>query len=912
MCARNCCGIIILWVASVLLHENAAAQTVPLDEAIVRFQETWRVDLSYDAALLDGRQTAWITPVGTTPESDLQILLTDTGLVFRRLSSGTLSLAKSKSTGSISGRVVNDSTGAALSRVHIKLGILEVDAVTDNDGRFTISNVMPSEYQVRATHIGFAPKWEEVTVSAGDTVDLVLRMAEVSYMLEPTGIVAPGSNLRLPTSLVSGLTQSQFSNVGGLGTVDLIRSLDRVTGVKVHPLSGDIHIQGGDPGEHAFVLDGNPIFNPVHLHGLIGALNPFAVDEVEIAKAGFNASEGSYLAGVISSSHALPDSGLYYRDFHIDPLSFNTRLAVGSGDRFKVMGAVRKSVWNGGWSWMRSSAIDQLLLSWNAPDYFLQRASFYTVQSVFPQLYEVFLEQLDNIAPPALPDVDYLDIHLAGHIRFSGGQLLRGSFYDSASRVHGRRLIGSILEEDADTAAPELYDWENRASHVSWSEFLGSSVLWRTRARHSHYRLAHSYDGLSRQTALTVFGDRLFFNLEPVDDGNNVEEWAIKSTIDAEHSFGSLQAGLEIIRTSYQFVFPSIFPQTINLDNHAMRYVLYVQDTNRLAPGIKLTLGSRFTATVGSVYAEPRTSLEFSAGDIFNARIASGQYHQFLNRYEVTTLSPSTIVPYSRLWLPVDASIRPPMARHLAAEARLALPSGLNIRLEGYYKALLRLYRIDYPRLFQPDDGDTIFRDRELITDQNGFAEESHGRAYGFSSDLSYSFRRAKAGWQHTWSISEREYEFRGGDLRTEPVPWGVPHQSHIYAGFVPSPMVQLGLHWHGSWGRTWGFRTAYYDLLGMDVNQPLVLSGYDFRNPTARSHQLPAIRQMDLSVAVTTSIRSAKIIAQADLINVRNRRNVAHYVLAETDRGEAGSTVDRQNRYLLGRAFVFSLRVQL
>ena len=908
------CTILLVVTACALLQQDSTAQQISLSEALLLFQDSWRVDLSYDADLLDGRTTEWSSPVGPTPASDLRILLLNTGLAFRRLASGTLSVEILPQFGAISGLVVDDSTGMPLSRTHITLGQELAKAVTDNFGQFTVTLIEPGDYQLLATHIGYAPMRVDVTVAVNRVSELVLRLSPVTYKLEPATVVGAGSSLRLPTSLISGLTQEQFSSASGLGTVDLVRSLDKVTGVQVHPLSGDIHIQGGDPGEHVFVLDGNPIFNPVHLHGLIGALNPFAVDQVEIIKAGFEPAAGSYLAGVIRSTHLLPDSNRYFRDFHVDPLSFNSRLAVGISDRFQIMGAIRKSVWNSGWSWMRSPAVDRLLLSWNEPDYFLQRASFYTVQSVLPQLYDVFVERLDRISPPALPDVDYLDVHVAGRMRFSGGDMAKGSFYQSTSGIHGRRLISTILEEDGeDTSAPDLYDWENRAWHLSWSEIVGSSILWETRIRRSDYRLYHAYDGLSRQTALTVFGDRLFFNLEPIDDGNAVAEWALESTWDVDHALGSLRAGLELTHTDYRFAFPSIFPQTIAVDGLAVRYAAYVQDTNRLAPGIELTLGSRFTLSQGKTYVEPRGSVRFSAGEVFNARIASGQYYQFLNRYEITTLSPNTVVPYTRFWIPVDASILPPMARHLAAEARLNLPVGLDIQLEGYYKNLSRLYRVDYPRLFQPDDGSTVFRVQELITDQEGFVEESHGRAYGFSSDMSYSYRRAKMGWQHTWSVSEREYEFRGGDLRTESVPWSVPHQSHVYAGIAPTNSTQVGLHWHGSWGRAWGFRKAYYDLFGMDVNQPLVLGGFDFRNPsTAFLHQLPAVRQLDLSVAFTTTYRSANIIAQADLINVRDRKNIAHYVLEESDGGDAGPRIGIQNRYLLGRALAFSLRVQL
>jgi len=87
------------------------------------------------------------------------------------------------------------------------------------------------------------------------------------------------------------------------------------------------------------------------MYGLIGATSPVAIQRITVDKAGFSASKGSYLAGVINAEHALSDSDPYPLDVQIDPLSVNARFNVSTGTSETVqtdfMTAFRASEWNG-------------------------------------------------------------------------------------------------------------------------------------------------------------------------------------------------------------------------------------------------------------------------------------------------------------------------------------------------------------------------------------------------------------------------------------------------------------------------------------------------------------------------------------------------------------------------------------
>ena len=910
----------IILGSGILASREAAAQQIPLREAIVRFQGAWRVDISYDASLLDGRWTSWTRPEESNAEADLARLLEGTGLKPHRLAGGSLSVVLTPQAGIIVGRVLQASADTPLSRAHVQVETPEKLHIrlTDAGGRFRIPGLLPGTYKVVASHVGFAPDSALVTLAAGATSELTIRLSLVSKELPPVLIEAAVTDLSIPEILSNVRGREEVSLVAGLGTPDVIRSLDRAPGIQVGDLSGNVHIQGGDAGEHRFLLDGNSIFFPLHVLGLVGSINPFAVDRVEVSKAGFGAPEGSYLSGVIHASHALRDSAGYFGDFQIDPLSLNARLGADIGARVNFMGAVRRSLWNSV-PWLRSSAIDSLLLSWNAPDKFLQRASFFTVQSLQPQLYDLFIQRLDGVPPPDLPDISFSDIHLAARVGLGGGIALSPSYFRSSSGILGRRLIASLLEDDESVAQPDQYEWKNESAQVTYSHVMGTSTLATVQARTSHYRLAHTFAGLSRQDAQTVIYDRLFFNLEPVDNGNEIREYGLGVGLDVQHAYGTFEMGAELVGTRHRFTLPSIFPQTINVDGASVRFAAYAEDTNSIAPGVTLTLGSRLTYSREQArwYAEPRSALAVDIEDLFAIQLAAGQYYQFVNQFEVTTLSPSAIVPYKRFWLPVDGSMKPPVSRHLAANLALTPGSHWTLRLEGYYKWQPRLYRVDYPTLYSPDDGEIVFRIPEPIETQDGFIELSHGRAYGVSAALEYARSWLGVGLQGEASIAEREYEFRGGERRMEPVPWSEPYRARVYFDLSPVPPLEFSAHLHGAWGRVWGFRQAYYDLLGMDVNQPLEFGEFDFRQPsTLQAHKLPPVRQLDLGISYERPVGSLLLRGRLDVLNAAGRYNIAHFDLREISvpatEPEIGpeAALTKGSRRLLGRTVVFSLRL--
>jgi len=80
-------------------------------------------------------------------------------------------------TGSIDGRVVNDSTGAPVQGASITTSPATSAPLTDGDGRFTIQDIEAGEYSITAQKSGFESATVSIAVREDETTEATLLMA---------------------------------------------------------------------------------------------------------------------------------------------------------------------------------------------------------------------------------------------------------------------------------------------------------------------------------------------------------------------------------------------------------------------------------------------------------------------------------------------------------------------------------------------------------------------------------------------------------------------------------------------------------------------------------------------------------------------------------------------------------------
>jgi TonB-dependent starch-binding outer membrane protein SusC len=93
-------------------------------------------------------------------------------------------LAVAQDTGTVAGTVVEAATQRPLAGVHVTIVGTRLGSLTNQEGRFLITNVPAGTQEVRATMFGYARSSETVTVAAGATVTTSLSIRETAIELE--------------------------------------------------------------------------------------------------------------------------------------------------------------------------------------------------------------------------------------------------------------------------------------------------------------------------------------------------------------------------------------------------------------------------------------------------------------------------------------------------------------------------------------------------------------------------------------------------------------------------------------------------------------------------------------------------------------------------------------------------------
>ena len=181
--------------------------------------------------------------------------------------SWTAPLVAQQPTGTIRGRITDNSTQQPIVGVIVTVG--SRSAVTQNDGRFTITGVPSGSDLLRARLIGYLPANQPVMVAGGDTVVVDVALAASAVGL--SAIVVTGYGMQRAgdiTGSVTAVHDSQFNTGRVVSPQMLIQS--KVAGVQVvesNDPGGGINLRIRGPtswtasSEPLYVIDGVPLGN---------------------------------------------------------------------------------------------------------------------------------------------------------------------------------------------------------------------------------------------------------------------------------------------------------------------------------------------------------------------------------------------------------------------------------------------------------------------------------------------------------------------------------------------------------------------------------------------------------------------------------------------------------------------------
>lgn len=916
-----CCALLLLlWQAGgAVWAQEQPTPSRPLGVVLVEVARALNVDLMYDPALVANHQAPKGEAFGS-PTHQLQALVRHANLTVRQLPSGTYVLMPAQplpppSEGLVQGLVRDALTGDPLPGAHVLILGLAVD-VADAHGRFHFSSVPPGDYQLSASYVGYQAVLDSIRVRAGETIVRRFQLAPQPIYISP--LIVEGERTQTRFDAYSQIRPQRGLAPHTHGVADAVRGLNNLMGVRVGDAMADVHVQGGESGEHQFRLDGAPLFEPVHLRGLLGAFNPFAIKQIQVHKAGFGAAHGSHIAGVIEAEHTVRSLDGRHLDVQVDPLSVNGRAFAAlprwgqlQGD---LMVAGRRSLWQ----LHQPAQLSTLLEEWNAPDAFLPKASLLAAQEQYPALAARLGQTKDTLKynPQQVPNLGFSDVHAATRLRIGTNHRLYGSVYRGWNRIDGNGISVEVAPDSTGGdpyVSRDDYRWTNSVAQIQYVGVLNAKTLLTTRVRKSRYHLQHTYN--ASQNAVRPLGIdfvvRLPKDVEPADDGNRIRELAVESRIDRMHGTGHLaQFGISAVRTDHRFSIEDMYFKPIQNEASNWQFTAFGEEQHQVSEALKVTVGSRLTwlPQRQRFYLEPRLQAQYhqrqSRIGPWSARLASGLYRQFINQFEISSISPSALLPAIRFWLPVDSTMRPPQAYHAALDLAWEPTPGWLLRAESYYKYQPRLLQIDYQQLWSH-----LVDEESTGTMQSAFLRM--GKGYGYGTSLGVEHRGQTLRWslQYEYTVTRRTPLFRT-DVAYERAPWTEPHRLELALDWRPADAFIATARWRGSWGRAWGFRRAYYDYLATDSlgHRNPVYGDFDLREPEA--HRLKPFYQFDLGAAYSHTFGPVALQVRVDVQNLLNRANVADWSLLAVP-NEAGTTYRRIARNHLPRTASLAVRLR-
>lgn len=206
---------------------------------------------------------------------------------------------------SFKGLLLEKGTQLPLKEINIFLLPLKTKTQTDSDGRFTFENLTPGTYQLVVNVSGYKKLEKEIGVDFNNK-ETKYFIEKESYLNFETTVI--GQKQKRDQTQKT-LTQEQFLGMPGSGG-DPVKAVQNLPGVnRVQGFSSQVVVQGGEPKDTAYILDGHDIPIVFHFGGLTSVVMPEALDQVDYLSAGYGVDYSRATGGIIGLKTKSADGG---------------------------------------------------------------------------------------------------------------------------------------------------------------------------------------------------------------------------------------------------------------------------------------------------------------------------------------------------------------------------------------------------------------------------------------------------------------------------------------------------------------------------------------------------------------------------------------------------------------------------
>ncbi|MCB0368503.1 MAG: TonB-dependent receptor, partial [Bdellovibrionales bacterium] len=217
----------------------------------------------------------------------------------------TITAPSAESTYTFSGQILERGTQIPLKEVNVYLLPVKAKTQTDLKGQFRFENIPSGEYQLVLNVSGYKKYETPIQISENDSGSQFYVEKE-SYLSFETTVVGEKNKRDLSQKT---LTQEQFLSLPGSGG-DPVKAVQNLPGVnRVQGFSSQVVIQGSEPKDTSYTLDGHDIPIVFHFGGLSSVVMPEALEQVDYLSAGYGVEYSRATGGIIGLKTKTPSSG---------------------------------------------------------------------------------------------------------------------------------------------------------------------------------------------------------------------------------------------------------------------------------------------------------------------------------------------------------------------------------------------------------------------------------------------------------------------------------------------------------------------------------------------------------------------------------------------------------------------------
>jgi outer membrane receptor protein involved in Fe transport len=227
---------------------------------------------------------------------------------------------------------VVDPDNRPVEEARVELG--RVHATTDDQGRFTLKNVLPGNYRMRVRHRGYETADEPVEVLEGLDLSVTVALARTSEKL----------HLERPVALTAHpIQREEIQRIPG-SNGDAFRVLQNLPGVARNSFGvGPLVIRGGSGWDTRVYVDDAQISQLFHFFGLYATFNSDLLEDITLLPGSFGVAHGRSIGGLVLASTRTPGEDGSHGHVDLNIVDVNALYEAPLGKDWSIAIAGRRS-----------------------------------------------------------------------------------------------------------------------------------------------------------------------------------------------------------------------------------------------------------------------------------------------------------------------------------------------------------------------------------------------------------------------------------------------------------------------------------------------------------------------------------------------------------------------------------------